>query len=226
MEKLSNQKQIQALEALREMKRKSDEQDSYFKKLETEIDLDRSKGLKFSARFVRLATLMALHCGDEKTTFDGWKATLLAGRIGIPAPMWAIEKLEQAERDAIAGLTDIEVALGFKGQGKGQLKNAPVQRAIQQKLHEDLCYSVRLLVSFGVSIKSACQRVARRLKDTPDWNDTVYPLRAPNPESLRKAYHKWEKDRGEEMLGLIDKGFALCPPTIKELFLKKFDSGA
>jgi hypothetical protein len=65
-------------------KMKSAEQDPTFSQLETEIDKERSKGNTLSARFVRLATLMALHCQDEKTTHDGWKATLLAGRIRIP----------------------------------------------------------------------------------------------------------------------------------------------
>lgn len=203
-------------------KKKSAEQDPTFTQLETELDKERSKGSTLSARFVRLGTLLALHCQVEKTANDGWKATLLAGLIGIPAPMWAIDKLEQAERESIAGLTDIQVALGFKGQGKGQLKNASVQRGLQDKLHEDLCLSVRFLVSSGESVKSACRRVAKKLKETPDWNDTVYPLRAPNPESLRRVYRKWEKDRGEEVLGLIDKGFDSVPCTVREMFLKKF----
>ena len=70
-------------------KMKSAEQDPTFTQLETEIDKERSKGNTLSARFVRLATLMALHCQDEKTTHDGWKATLLAGRIGIP-PLYGL----------------------------------------------------------------------------------------------------------------------------------------
>jgi hypothetical protein len=205
------------------MPKNSAHPDPFFTLLQTEIEKERSKGSTLSARYVRLAVLLALHCEDEKTTNDGWQATVLAGHIGIPAPMWAIEKLEQAERDSIAGFTDIEVALGFKGKGKGQLKNCPVQRRVQDKLHEELCFSVRLLISSGESIKSACQRVAKKLKEVPDWNDTVYPLRAPNPESLRRAYRKWEKDRGREVLGIIDKGIGSIPQAVKEMVLKKFD---
>ena len=203
-------------------KKNFDKQDHFFTQLETEIDKERSRGSSLSAHFVRLATLMALHCQDEKTTNDGWKAALLAGRIGIPAPMWAIEKLEQAERDSIAGFTEIDVALGFKGQGKGQLKNAPAQRSQQEKLREELCTSVRLLVSSGESITSACAMVAKKLEETGDWNDTVYPLRAPNSESLRRAYCKWEKDRGEEVLGIMDKAFDSFPKAAMEAFLAKF----
>ena len=198
------------------------QQDSFFKLLESEIAKERSAGNRLSARFVRLATLMALHCQDEKTTQDGWKATLLAGHVGIPAPTWAIDFLQQAESDSIAGFTNIEVALGFKQRGKGQLKNAAVQRAIQERLREDLCSSVRLLISSGVPIKSACQMVAKKLKETTDWNDTVYPLRAPNADSLRKAYSKWERDRGQEVLEAIDKAFDSVPRVLKEKILENF----
>jgi hypothetical protein len=212
------------------MQKTSTQPDHFSILLNTEIEKERAKGDVLSARFLRLAKLLALHVEYKKTPHDGWKATLLAGRLRIPAPTWAIDLLEKAERDAIkriddkGGKIDISIALGFKGQGKGESKNAPVQRGLQDEHHELLCWSVRMLVAFGIPLKSACEMVARKLKQTPDWNETAYPLRAPNPESLQRRYHKWEKRRGEEVLSIYDKGFASVPREIQEQLLVKFRS--
>lgn len=211
------------------MQKISAQPDPYCALLNAELEKEQAIG-RLSARFGRLTILLALHVDSKKTPNDGWKATLLAGRLGIPAPTWAIELLEQAEHDALRGTDakgekiDIATALGFKGRGKGGQKNAPVQRAVQENLHEHLCLSVQMLVAFGEPFLSACEMVAKQLKATPDWNDTVYPLRAPNPESLAGIYREWEQERGDEVLSIYAKGFAAIPDEVRQLFLKKFRS--
>ena len=212
------------------MQKTSTQPDHFFTLLNTEIEKERAKGGVRSARFQRLALLLALHADDRKTPHDGWKATLLAGRLGIPAPAWSIDLLERAERESLRGTDekgekiDIATALGFKGRGKGGQKKAPVQRRLQDNHHEHLCWTVRVLVAFGEPLKSACEMTARKLITTPDWNDTVYPLRAPKPESLEKAYSKWEKERGEEVLSIYDKSLASVPYELRQVFLKQFRS--
>jgi hypothetical protein len=202
--------------------------DAYLQLLLTEVEKERAKGNMPSARLVRLGTLLAFHDGNKKTAHDGWKATLLAGRLGIPAPTWAIDLLEKADRAAIKGIdengkkNDIAILLGFKGQGKGESKNSAVQRGLQSHHHEILCSCVRMLVAFGLPLKSACEMTARKLKQIPDWNDTTYPLHAPNPESLQRIYRKWEKMRGEEVLSIYDKGLASVPREVQEKMLAKF----
>jgi hypothetical protein len=208
--------------------RKLPEQDHFGTLLTTEIDKERTKANGSSARLLPLGLLLALHEQSEKTPHDGWNATLLAGRLRIPAPLWAIDLLQKAYHDSIRGTDEknetvrIATALGFAGQGKGGLKKAPLQRALQEKLHEDLFTMVRWLLFYGEPLKTACGKVAKTLKGREDLTDTVYPLRAPNPESLMKAYRNWEKKRGEEVLSLLDKGFASLPHAAREKFLAQF----
>ncbi len=204
------------------------EEDHFGTLLTSEIEKERTKANGSSARVLPLGLLFALHKQSEKTTHDGWNATLLAGRLGIPAPLWAIDLLQKAYHDSIRGTDEkgevvrIATALGFAGQGKGGLKKAPLQRARQERLHEHLFTMVRWLLFYGEPLKAACEKVAKKLTGTEDWNDTVYPLRAPNPESLMKAYRSWEKNRGEEVLSLLDKGFAALPREAREKILAQF----
>lgn len=208
--------------------RKLPEQDPFGTLLTTEIEQERTKATGCSARTLQLGLLLALHVQDKKTPHDGWNATLLAGRLGIPAPLWAIDLLEKAYRDSIRGTDEkgemirIATALGFEGQGKGGLKKAAVQRSRHERLHEDLCTSVRWLLFYGEPLKTACEKVVAKLKKTPDWNDTVYPLRVPNPESLKRAYKNWEKERGEDVLAVLDKTFDSFSREAREKFLAQF----
>lgn len=205
----------------------SAQSDEYFIFLNAELEKEQAKGA-LSARFVRLGVLLALHADDKKTPNDGWKATLLAGRLGIPAPTWAIELLEEAEHDAITGKGKgeskrLDVLLGFKGQGKGGGKLSAVQKGLQATLHEYLCWSVRTLVASNVSVAAACRMVAKKLASNPKPS-SEYSLRHPNAETLKKIYAKWQKERGEEVLSIYDKGLADIPPDIKEKFRDGFQS--
>jgi len=203
-------------------------QDSYFTLLQSELSRERAAGSTLTPRFARIATLLALHTDDKKGGFAAWKATLFAGRLGIPAPIWAIDILENAERIALNDLKEkggqkvgIDTLLGFKGQGKGGGRNSPVQTSLQDNLREYLCNSVRLLVATGVPLVAACKAVARKLRTIPKLR-SEYRLRYPNAESLRKMYSKWEKDRGEDVLSCYDQGFASMPREIMEKMRARF----
>jgi len=43
---------------------------------------------------------------DKKSGFEAWKAALIAGRLGLPTPMWAIDILEKAEHVALNALEE------------------------------------------------------------------------------------------------------------------------
>lgn len=188
----------------------------FIARLCAEMEEAQVKSGPFSTRTRALTSLMALCMRAEATTYDGWHATLLAGFLGLPAPTWAIEKLVKAEDDTIGGFTTIDVALGFKGQGKGGSKNSPAQRARQSQLTEALCVMVRLFVRGGESLASACRTVAERCRATPNWNETVYSLRRPNPSSLSKIYRRWEQNSDKKALALFDKSLDACDPAILE----------
>jgi hypothetical protein len=204
------------------------QQDPYLTLLKSELEKERAAGNTLSPRFERTAGLFALHVNDKKGGFEAWKASLFAGRLGIPAPIGAIDVLENAERIALNDLDEkggqkigIDTLLGFKGQGKGGGRNSPVQTSLQENLRETLCHSVRLLVATGVPLVTACKEVARKLKTIPKL-PSEYRLKYPNAETLRKMYSKWEKDRGEDVLSCYDQGFALVPREIMEKMRDKF----
>lgn len=205
------------------------QQDSYFTLLQSELAKERASGPTLTTRFMRIATLLALHTDDKKGGFEAWKAVLIAGRLGLVAPVWAIDLLEKVEHQAIEGVDakgnkrSIGILLGFEGKGKGGGKTSPVQVSLQAQQREILCYSVRLLVDTGESIKSACRIVAKKFQALP-LDETSYPLGRPKPESLAKAYREWEKERGEEVLSFYDQGFVAVPRDIKEKMRHKFIS--
>ena len=212
------------------MQKASARPDDFFVLLNTEIEKERAQGNVPATRLIKLGALLALHADDRKTAHDGWKATLLAGRLGIPAPTWAIDLLEKAEHDAITNYEGkkgekigIDILLGFKGQGKGGGKNSPVQKGLQATLREYLCYSVRFLVSTGVPIETACRMVTKKLATIPK-PPVEYSLRYPNAETLKKAYYKWQTERGKEVLSIYDEGFASMPRDLREKLRDKFQS--
>jgi len=199
----------------------ADQKDPFLARLDDELAKEDPKGSADLVRTQALATLICLHYKNPKSAFDGWNAMILAGRHGIPAPLWAIDLLEKAALDSIAGLTDLQVALGFRGKGKGQTRKSDVQRRLQAQLHDLLCTRVRKLIRLGKSSTAACRMVANHLKQTPDWNKSTYVLRAPNAETLLKRYRQWEKACGQG-LALMDEGFDSLPSDGKDKFLRMF----
>lgn len=187
-------------------------------RLDVELAKELPPGKATDERDQALGTLLAIHYQNPKTAFDGWCAMILSGRCGIPTPLWAIDILEKAALRSMAGLTDLDVALGFKGSGKGQTKKSDGQQRWQAILHDILCTRVRKLIHLGKSPTDACRMVASRLKKTPDWNPSAYALKAPNPETLLRIYRRWAK-RNSPALTLIDEGFDSLVRTSKNEFI-------
>ena len=209
------------------MRKNSTQPDHFFTLLNTEIEKERAMGGLLSARFYRLALLMALHVDDKKGGFEAWRATLIAGRLRIPAPIWAIDLLEKVERDALEGVTkksetfEMDTLLGFKGRGKGGTKNSSVQQSRQAKQREELCCAVRLLISVGQPLETACTLVALKFKSLTK-PETRYTVRAPNAETLKGTYKKWEEERGEDVLSAYDTALASISSQIKQKILQIF----
>ena len=168
----------------------------------------------------------------RKTPHDAWKATLLAGRLRLPAPLWAIELLKQTERYVVTGVDEngekvsgIEYLLGFKGKGKGGQKKIPVQESRQRQVRDALCGCVRALMASGVTLTAACKMTVRKFRNTPyepAWKNSVYKVRIPGPDSLRKTYGAWEKEMGEDLLSAFDKHLASISLEAKQKLFNNF----
>ena len=101
--------------------------DPYLARLCAELLAENvSVGDAADVRGLGLCGLIILHHKNPKSPLDGWEAMILAGRHGIPAPLWAIELLEEAALKSKTERIDLGVALGFKGIGRGQTKKSEV----------------------------------------------------------------------------------------------------
>lgn len=171
-------------------------------------------------RDLALCGLLFLHYKNPKSALDGWDAMILAGRHGIPAPLWAIDLLEEAALKSKTERIDLGVALGFKGIGKGQTKKSEVQRRLQADLSTNLCMRVRKLIGQGTRPMAACRIVATQLNQSPidSWNTTGYILRRPNAETLQRTYRRWEKTLGQHM-AMIDSYIDTQPLNLNDTYL-------
>ncbi|BCA55315.1 hypothetical protein W02_24550 [Nitrospira sp. KM1] len=182
-------------------RRKSSLDKSFDMKLNEELQKATRKNEKGNERTEILTTLICLDTKGQKTTPDAWQATILAGQLGIPAPQWAIELLRQASIDAVKGVVDIGVSLGYEGRGKGKKKAVAVQQNLQAHLHDDLCLQVRHLLKSGKSRAEAFKTVSAQLKG--DWNPSSYYMKPPTAETLKKIYTRWDKKNGQ-LLTMIE----------------------
>lgn len=197
--------------------------DPFLARLDSELAKEDPAGRAGDLRAQSLATLICLHYKNPKSAFDAWNAMILAGKLEIPIPLWAVDLLEKAALNSIVENTDLGVALGLKGIGKGQTKKSEVWQRVQAHFHETLCMRVRKLISMGIPLTAACHKVANQLerKGIDSLNHSGYKLKKPNWETLQRRYRKWERSCGQEII-LMDEAFDALPAASKEEFLKNF----
>jgi hypothetical protein len=186
------------------MPKKPQAKDPFLASLDEESD---RSGKADTWRTEAIASLYVYHHAESKTSFSAISAMVLAGKIGIPAPMWAVELVEKAITDFMRGGGPLDIAFGFKGEGTGNTKGAEARQRLRKLMLEMLCARVHQLVADGLSKTKACRQVARQVKglsklngkvDTFPWYDGQYKIELPNADTLLKRWYPiWEKNMGE-----------------------------
>jgi hypothetical protein len=149
--------------------------------------------------------LYCCHYAEPRTPFSAMTAMVLAGQIGIPAPMWAIKLVDAAINDYITSpdVKSLDIALGFKGKGTGKRRSAEAPQRLRKVMLEGLCMSVHKLVVAGLPKIEACRQVARQAKapfsikgtTTSLWFTNCYSIKPPNADTLFDHYQEWEKEQ-------------------------------
>lgn len=164
--------------------------DPFLSRLDAAAEQKPPAGMDVKYHNEAIATLYCLAYSEHKTGFDAFKAVVLSGRLGLPAPSWAIDLLEKAGNDTASGRTTLDVALGFRGEGSGGTKRAAVPQHLHAMYYETWCRAVLTLVRKGRTPEEACRLVAETLQ-TPDWNHSAYEIKPPSAETLLDHYKIW-----------------------------------
>ena len=170
-----------------------------------------------------IVSLYGCHYTEPKTPFLAMSAMVLAGYIGIPAPMWAVKLVHAAINDYITSpdVKSLDIALGFKGEGTGKARAAEAPQRLRKVMQEHLCSSVHKLVAGGLSKTEACKQVAQRVKalfsidgntSLSLWITNCYSIKPPNADTLLRRYQEWERDQKR-----IDEIAASVTPREKDL---------
>jgi hypothetical protein len=155
-----------------------------------------------------LLNLYICHLQKPRTPFLAMNAMVLAGEIGIPAPMWAVKLINKAIHDYITSpdVKSLDIALGFKGKGTGKTRGAEAPQRLRKVMLERLCARVHILVAGGRSKTEACRLVSREVKalfsadgnsSSSLWVTNCYGIKPPNEETLLRLYRKWEESQKE-----------------------------
>ena len=148
-----------------------------------------------------IAQLYGYHYLEPKTAFCALSTMVLAGQIGIAAPMWALKLVEKAVTDFIKGEGDsLDYAFGFKAKGTG--KTAEIEQRFRKLLYERLCWRVHTLVVAGTSKTEAYRQVAQQVQalgkldgkiNTFPWHDNKFCIRPIKADTLKDYYEEFEK---------------------------------
>ena len=176
-----------------------------------------------------IINLYGYHYTEPKTPFLAIGAMVLAGQIGILAPMWAVKLVDTAIKDVILRGSSLDIAFGVKGEGTGNTRGAEARKRLRKVMLEGLCSSVHRLVVGGLSRTTACKQVAQHVKalaraegkqrDITLWFNERYSIKPPNGDTLLKQYRSWEKNHKS-----IEEIGAAVSETSREKDIEDFSS--
>lgn len=131
---------------------------------------------------------------ETKNPIFAIEAFLIARGEKLFPPMWVLDWLGTAFKtfhDA-QGMQSLERILGLvPGRGQSLLFKALIENQRDEMLAVDMW---RVIVLFNTSIETAAEMVISRLKETPNWNKSVYKILILSVDTLVDRYkRKWKK---------------------------------
>lgn len=181
---------------------------------------------KVKKRLYLLSCLYGLESKTERTPFDTWLAILLAGQARVPAPKWAVRRMEEI------GDGRMHKTWGLKNKTLDQAFGFPREARERMILfrYDGMFREVWVLTLLGFASQPACLMAARRYqRDLAERDRKRFygewrlgqGKKSGLEETLRKTYKAW-LTANDAVNKRVERHWLTWLETHREEYLRQF----